>query len=194
MLTACDSGVMTGEPSSAEVSGDALERYRGFLERLAGRQWPVSMRRHVGISDVVQVAMVRASTAADRYWGNTESNVKAWLKKILLNVIINESRRLRTQRRQFEREQPADVENLPKDGSSVSADLLRSELREVVFAALSRIKPEYAAVVRLREFQGLSFCEIGVRLNRSSEAVRKVWSRAIKSLEAELTTYAQHNG
>jgi len=38
-------------------------------------------------------------------------------------------------------------------------------------------------VIVLRNFQGLSFEEIGRRMNRSSGAVRMLWLRAIRQLQ-----------
>lgn len=38
-------------------------------------------------------------------------------------------------------------------------------------------------MVRLRYWDGLSFPEIGRRLGRSDEAVRKVWYRAVARLQ-----------
>lgn len=79
-------------------------------------------------------------------------------------------------------------------GSSVSASLLRSELRDVLEAALDRLKPEYAAVIRLRDFHGMEYAEIGEQLGKSDEAMRKIWNRAIAALRGELTEYVRESG
>jgi RNA polymerase sigma-70 factor, ECF subfamily len=120
-----------------------------------------------------------------------EGQLRGWLKRILLNVILNEARRLRSQSRQTDREVPADPRSLRDGGSSVSASLLRSELRDVLETALDRLKPEYAAVIRLRDFHEMEYAQIGEQLGKSAEAVRKVWNRAIAALQLELTNYVR---
>ena len=50
-------------------------------------------------------------------------------------------------------------------------------------AALSRLPDDEQAVIVLRHFESLSFQEVGHRLDRSPEAARKLWSRAIARLQ-----------
>lgn len=183
--------------ASSPVAGldvEQLERQRAFLTRVACRAWPDALQRRTGPSDLVQDALSRAFRGADQFRGTSERELRGWLKQILLNVILNESRRLRTQARETGRERPADLQSVRHPGSSVSASLLRSELRGVLEAALDRLKPEYAAVIRLRDFHGMEYAEIGERLGKSAEAVRKVWSRAIAALQGELTEYVREPG
>ena len=53
-------------------------------------------------------------------------------------------------------------------------------------AALQGLSDEHRQVLRLRNWDGLSFAEIGGRLNRSEDAARKLWSRAVEKLQAKL--------
>jgi RNA polymerase sigma-70 factor, ECF subfamily len=46
-----------------------------------------------------------------------------------------------------------------------------------------RLPPDDQAVVLLRHFDCLSFEEIGRRLDRSPDAARKLWGRAIVRLQ-----------
>ena len=62
----------------------------------------------------------------------------------------------------------------------------QSIARESVAAlreALKRLPADEQAVICLRHFEYLSFEEIGNRLDRSSEAARKLWGRAIVRLQ-----------
>jgi RNA polymerase sigma-70 factor (ECF subfamily) len=59
----------------------------------------------------------------------------------------------------------------------------RSEYAEQVAQCLAQLPPAAREVVVLRNFEGLPFDDIAVRLGKSTEAVRKVWSRAIRQLQ-----------
>ena len=52
--------------------------------------------------------------------------------------------------------------------------------------ALARLPEDYRRVIALRYEQGQSFADIGQAMGRSSEAVRKLWFRAIERLRKEL--------
>src|SRR5262249_62394710 len=49
--------------------------------------------------------------------------------------------------------------------------------------ALTRLPADEQAVIALRQFESLSFQEVGQRLDRTPEAARKLWSRAIARLQ-----------
>ena len=49
--------------------------------------------------------------------------------------------------------------------------------------ALLELSEEYRQVIEWRNYQGLSFEEIGQRTDRSAEAARKLWGRALKNLQ-----------
>ena len=53
-------------------------------------------------------------------------------------------------------------------------------------AALGRIPEDYRRVVVWHQYDRLTFEEIGERLGRSAEAIRKLWSRALIRLTEEL--------
>ena len=69
---------------------------------------------------------------------------------------------------------------------SPSASLIAWEETEALQAALARLSDEHRLVIRLRIWDDLPFAEIGKRLNRSEDAARKLWSRAVEKLQAEL--------
>ncbi len=52
--------------------------------------------------------------------------------------------------------------------------------------ALRQLSPDHEAVIRLRNWERLSFAEIGQRLGRSEEAAKKLWARAITRLKEVL--------
>jgi RNA polymerase sigma-70 factor (ECF subfamily) len=63
---------------------------------------------------------------------------------------------------------------------------IRREDASAVTSAVDRLPDDYRLVLHLRYWDGLTFQQIGDRIGRSAEAVRKVWYRAVQRLQADL--------
>jgi RNA polymerase sigma-70 factor, ECF subfamily len=133
-----------------------------------------------------------------KFVGTSELELKAWLRKILIHNMQDAQRRYySTQKRAVALEIPWSSgdpsarggHELTSSAPSPSECVVSSEQREAVHAALRRLPPEYAQVIQLRTFAGLPFDRVGQALGRSSEAVRKLWARAIERLANELAQY-----
>ena len=61
---------------------------------------------------------------------------------------------------------------------------MRQDEKDVALGkALLELSDEYRQVIQLRNYDGLSFEEIGQCLGRSAAAARKLWGRALKQLQ-----------
>ncbi|MEL6106986.1 MAG: sigma-70 family RNA polymerase sigma factor, partial [Planctomycetota bacterium] len=67
-------------------------------------------------------------------------------------------------------------------GPTPSDNALRHEAGLVLADELESLPREYREVIVLRHLEGLSFSEVGDRMNRSAGASRMLWMRAIASL------------
>jgi RNA polymerase sigma-70 factor (ECF subfamily) len=180
---------------SREALGQALDECRGYLLLLAQRELDPALRVKGGASDLVQQTFLEAQQDFDRFQGDTETEWLAWLRRLLLNNLANFARRYRdTGKRQCDREVA-----LPAAGSSEgpgvvadaaaatpSAEAVRQEQDEALQAALARLPEDYRRVLALRYDEDRSFEEIGTLLQRSANAARKLWLRAIERLQHEL--------
>ena len=70
--------------------------------------------------------------------------------------------------------------------SSPSSAARHGEEQLAVEQALSRLPEAHRQVIVLRHREALPFSEIAVRMDRSVNAVQKLWTRAIVSLQREL--------
>jgi RNA polymerase sigma factor (sigma-70 family) len=129
--------------------------------------------------DAVQTTFLNAQRGLRR--GVVPDYELAWLFKIAQNVCHN---RYQSARRRGRVEAAQDLDALqdvlatPERGSSVSlADLTR---------ALSAVPERQRRALLLREFQGLSYEEIGVELGVSVSAVETLIFRARRSVAAEV--------
>jgi RNA polymerase sigma factor (sigma-70 family) len=95
--------------------------------------------------------------------------------------------------RQISRERPLEAivpnglgQCLQADTTSPSGKASRKEEAALLHAALERLPPDYARVLTLRHLHDCSFAEIGESMDRSSDAARMLWWRALDALAAEL--------
>jgi RNA polymerase sigma-70 factor, ECF subfamily len=131
--------------------------------------------------------------------GRTEVELRAWLRKIL-ECRLSTFRRsyLATEMRAGCREVAIETllagserkgDVLASRSPSPSNHAIRSELAEALKGALARLPEHYQQAVTWRHREQLSWEEIGRRMECTSEASRKVWTRAIQQLRRELAEF-----
>ncbi len=127
------------------------------------------------------------------FHGSSRDEMLAWLRKILKNNLAVHRRRYRaTRKRQVSLEIPIGASSgpeqhaLPSDSLTPGAAAVRREEVAALMAALGRIPEDYRHVVVWHQYDRLTFEQIGRRLGRSAESIRKLWSRALIRLTEEL--------
>jgi RNA polymerase sigma-70 factor (ECF subfamily) len=65
-------------------------------------------------------------------------------------------------------------------------EAMANEKAEAVARALERLPEDYRRVITLRNQERREFEEIGRLMERSTDAARRLWSRAIERLQQEL--------
>ena len=181
----------TGRPFAL---GQALEAYRLYLLGIAQRELDSALQAKGGASDLVQETFLEAQRDFAQFQGASEAEWRAWLRRLLLNNLANFSRGYRgTDKRDVGREvpleagSPSTVETgLTAPTPSPSGEAVANEQAEAVQAALARLSEEYRQVLVWRYQEGRSFEEIGQRLQRTANAARKLFVRALERFEQEL--------
>jgi RNA polymerase sigma-70 factor (ECF subfamily) len=183
------SAVAAARAGSSEDLGRLLVAHRDYLVRIAVGELPVGLRGKLDAADVVQDTFLEAQRDFAGFRGRSEAELFAWLRQILRLNVLNAVRRYRdTEKRAIDRERPLDmgrVDTLADDDTPGTLLAFR-ERDEALARALARLAPHYRQVIRWRSFDQLPFEEIGRRLQRSSEAARRVWIRAVARLQALL--------
>ena len=166
---------------------------RPYLWSSAARCLPGELKAKVAPSDVVQETLMQARKNFPRFNGTTESELKAWLRGILVHNVQDVSRRfLGTAMRELGREVSlaADGDNRhePIDAGirTPSSRLVTDEETARLMAALYALPNDYRQIIVLRSFEERPFAEIAEQIERSEEAARKLWARAIDRLRSEL--------
>lgn len=180
---------------SLEALGKVLDACRGYLLGIAERRLGAELRSKGGASDLVQQTFLDAHCQFERFQGESERELLAWLRQILLHNLAHFQRRYRgTGKRDLSREAPLAGEASSTDGGrdlvlqtpSPSERMVAREEAEVVQTALERLPAEYRQVLALRHHEQLTFEEIGRRLGRSTSGARSLWLRAVECLNEEL--------
>lgn len=180
---------------SREALGQVLETFRGYLLLVAGRELDAELRAKGGASDLVQDTFLEAQRDFDCFHGNSADELRAWLRRLLLNNVANFTRQYRQRaKRQVSREVPLEAGGSSHErGAGLAADILSpsgqvaaQEQGEALARAMERLPPDYRQVLALRHEQKLTFAQIGEQMQRSANAARMLWLRAVERLQKEL--------
>jgi RNA polymerase sigma-70 factor, ECF subfamily len=179
---------------SREALGRVLEGFRRYLLGVAEGELDHDLRSKGGASDIVQETFLEAGRDFGGFRGSSPEELRAWLRQMLLHRIGAFTRRYRaTSKREIGREielgAPGSwggIEQAPA-GSTLSPSGVAIEHERAVALrhALDRLPEQYRRVVILRLEEERSFEEIGRLTERSPEAARKVWSRAMERLRQD---------
>src|SRR5262249_54728266 len=78
-----------------DALGRVLEVCRRYLLLIADRQLDADLRAKGGASDLVQETFLEAQRDFAQFAGNSEEELRAWLRRMLLNNLGNFTRRYR---------------------------------------------------------------------------------------------------
>ena len=162
---------------------DWLQSCRTYLLLVANREIGPDLKSKEGASDLVQEALLQAHRDQGKFVGRTETELRRWLRRILLHKIAHSVRRYRlVERRRVAREISldsgafdGDADWLAADQTSPGGGAVRREEEIALGAALDRLPERMRTAVLWRHHEGCSFDELGRRLGCSNVAARKLW-------------------
>ncbi len=178
---------------SQEAMGELLQRCRKYLLLVAGRELSPRVRVKEAASDVVQETCVDAQQNLLAFAGETRQELLAWLRRILLHHVAEAHRRYTgTQKRDL----AAELVRIEASGdgwqmhaarqvASPSTSAMAREKREQILQIMDSLGEDDRQVILLHHRRKLPFSEIAKEMGRSEAAVRKLWTRAVRRLEAK---------
>ena len=175
-----------------EARGRLIDQCRDYLLLVANQEMDADLKRKLGPSDLVQESMLSAYACFDRFDGRTERDFLAWIKGILGNEMRHTRREFKgVKKRQIGREAQMDGSagvgiRLTDPYNTPRRDAVQKEQAAALQQAMQRLPANYQEVLQLRNWQHLSFEEIAQRTDRSVDAARKLWYRAVLKLKTEL--------
>jgi RNA polymerase sigma-70 factor (ECF subfamily) len=177
--------------------GELLDRYRNYLEILARVQIGRRLQGKIDAADLVQETFLDAHRGFAVFQGASEGELVAWLRQILAARLADLLRRyLGTRRRdvRLERELALELDQsshaleggMAISQSTPSHQVARREQAVLLADALGKLPEAYREVIVLHHLEGLRFPEVAARMNRSVDAVKKLWVRALIRLRRSL--------
>jgi RNA polymerase sigma-70 factor (ECF subfamily) len=167
--------------------GELLDTCRNYLLLVANQSMDGPMQAKVAPSDIVQETFLRAQHHFQDFQGQTEEEFLTWLKRILINQLHDTRRHFEAQKRDLGRESEQSPSQLAHSDETPSGQVATRETNAALEAAMARLPEDYRQVVVLRNWERKSFEEIGTIMGRSPDASRKLWARAVETLQELLS-------
>lgn len=171
--------------------GELAERYRRYLLLVANREISPDLQAKVAPSDLVQETLLHAGTSFERFNGNSEEELLAWLRRIMHFRALHAARRYQGASRHVDRERPLAAESegdhsavVDQSPTPVARATANEELAELNLA-LERLSADARQIIVMRTLERKSFTDIGAALGCTAEAARKRWARALTQLRSE---------
>jgi RNA polymerase sigma-70 factor, ECF subfamily len=121
--------------------------------------------------------------------GYREEQIVGWLTRILIRRASVMKRQFRgTDKRDIKREKPIHNQ-FTHDPGPVREDktaLQEKDEVELMRRTFHLLPPDYQEIVRLHYQEGMTFLEAAEEMNRSVEAVKKLWVRALRYWRKEM--------
>ena len=184
---------LAGDPAARR---EILHTCRDYLLFVANQELDARLQVKCAPSDIVQNVLAKAVERFDAFEGDNQRALLAWLRRILkernrgcasrstgrqARCPTRKTGRLATRSVGEFRLEVVDPDQTPGTQAALVEDIGRLQ------QALERLSPDHEEVIRLRNWERLSFAEIGRRMGRSEEAAKKLWGRALIKLRDVLS-------
>ena len=151
------------------------------------------LRSKLESMDLVQDVLISALKDLGDFRYKDEGDFLRWLSRIAENRLKDNLDKLHAHKRDIRKEVRLDhfgshTEGRyfggprPVDQTMPSVIMSRKEELDELAKAMDELKPEYKEVIVLTKIEGLSYKEISLKLSKSDEAVRKLFTRAMAAL------------
>lgn len=167
------------------------ERVRWMVRLRMGRQ----LRSKLESMDLVQEVLIHALGGLENFTYKDEGDFVRWLSKIAENELRGSLRKLHAEKRNIHKEVRLENDRQttggrflaslgPVEATTPSVIVSKKEDLGKLEKAMDKLKPQYRQAIVLTKIEGLSYEQIGDRLEMSSDAVRMLATRAMVALAA----------
>ncbi len=173
---------------SGAAVGAIFERYGERLHALIRLRLGPNLRRRLESRDILQATLLKAFQGIDRFDGSGSRSLMAWLGTIAQCEICDQADFYRRKKRDAALDTTLD-EALDPVARKVRSEVSRLQLEEDgerLERALDELREAQREVILLRDFEELTFPEIGEQLGKSAGACRKSYVRALTVLTVKL--------
>jgi RNA polymerase sigma-70 factor (subfamily 1) len=179
-------------PGHPDDPNQALEEFRAYLETLTFIQIDPRLRSKFGLSDVVQNTLLEAFQDFERIQALDPAGHKRWLRRMLVNNLLQEIERWQAGRRDYRLEQPlqGDAEEsscllqswLVAEDTAPSGRLADEEKSLRLLEALAKLDPRQREALILQKYHGYTLAQIAGHLGCTTGAVAGLHARGLQHL------------
>ena len=181
--------------SRADADPNSLDRYRSYLVLLARWHWNPRLQGKLDPSDVAQQTLVQAWQGLDDFRGETDAELRAWLRRILTRCLADLARDFGREKRNVAREQS--LEAVVADSSQrleawlddqQSSPQERAERNEHLLQlaeAVAELPESQQEAISLHYLHGMTAVEIAEVMDRSRTAVAGLLKRGLRTLRTQ---------
>lgn len=163
----------------AEAREELLERLRPRLVLWASARLGPKLRQECDPEDVAQDVLLAVHKRLDDFQGHERRAFLGWIFTVAENRIRDLADRVGAAKRQ-----PGE---LPRhDMTSPSQAAAREELARKLAESVARLDEPHRRVIQMRRFEEMEVPEIAKAMDRSENAVRILYCRAIAALREEM--------
>lgn len=173
---------------SSEALGELFELCGDKLLALIRVRLGPTLRREVESRDIMQQTLLKAFQKIDQFEGSDRDTLMGWLATIAWNEIRDQADHYQRLRRDA-RLRATWYSGFDPVQRQLHTEVSRIALQDdtcLLVSAMDKLTEDHREVLILRRFQELSFREIGERLERTPEAARKLFARAMSTLTLEM--------
>lgn len=157
------------------------------------------LRRKAETDDFVQEAMMHALRYGPKVVVSDRGHLRALLARIVENVLRDQSDHFRAQRRAIDRERALRNDSILHLDAPVgqvgrpSQVAMEKERQAWVQLGLELLDPDDREVILLRDYDDLSFDEVGEKLDLTGDAARMRYNRALPKLARKVESLRRGN-
>jgi RNA polymerase sigma-70 factor (ECF subfamily) len=173
---------------SPEAINALFERYGGRLHALIRARLGPNLRRRLESRDILQATLLKGFQGIDRFEGSGSRSLMAWLGTVAQAEIRDQADFHQRQKRDYARETGLDSK-ADRVAETIRSEVSRLQLQEDaerMERGLDALSESHREVILLRSFEELTFREIGERLDKSPDACRMLYARALTALTLEM--------
>ncbi len=175
---------------------EIIAKYEPYLRMLSRTKMRRAYQAKMGASDLVQQAMMQAVQAFEQFRGETEEELMAWLRQILVRHLCHVDRDLHRDKRDIRREHSMEqqlaassmrIQNLlAGDGPTPRQNIMLGEHILRLSEAIDRLPEAQGEAIRLHYIEGLKLSEVAEQIGKTSGAVAGLMHRGMKTLRSQL--------
>ncbi|MFN5330912.1 MAG: RNA polymerase sigma factor [Planctomycetota bacterium] len=173
---------------------ETTRQYQGHAAVLlnwAITHMPAWLSTKLDPEDLVQQTLLEAVKANERFEGKADHEVLAYLRRALINNLIDATRKYARSRSDLSQEGSSEplrgmAEWLAAPDTSPSERFARNERASRLSESLARLPDAQRLAVEMRYLRGAKVAEIALALDRSEGAVAALLHRAVIALKGEL--------